>query len=171
MVLICALGSWLLDERLEEKRLDIVIQGTKQTLYRNGRYDGHRGFTVIKSHLRNIDTVIVVKLGLDETQVKIPIKYVFPETTTEHAPSVSPQNARPIDKVNGTRVVIIGEDSKGNNNFIGGFGAVITGHGYELFPMQVLVLLFKEKAYVYFPVTSLCRSLDGPFTFELEHYK
>lgn len=102
--------------------------------------------------------------------MKFPVKYVFPETTTEHAPSVSPQNARPIDKVNGTRVVIIGEDTKGNTDFVGALGAVVTGHGYEMHPMQVLVVLFKEKVHLRFPVHSLCRSLEGPFTFEGELY-
>lgn len=161
----------MLEKRLLRKRIDIVIQGTIKSAYRGGIYEGSRGFTYLKTPPKNTNTAIFVKLGLEETKIKVPIKYLFPETTTDRGRLTTDNKVKPISTINGTRVVIIGADSEGSTDFIGTLGGVVVGHLRELQPLQVVVSIFAAKQHVYFPVQSLCRSYEGPFTWDGELFE
>lgn len=67
--------------------------------------------------------------------------------------------------------MIIGADSEGSTDFIGALGGVVIGHIYEVRPMQVVVSVFAAKQHIYFPVQSLCRSYEGPFSWDGEPFK
>jgi hypothetical protein len=57
--------------------------------YRGGKYENYRGFLVLDAELRGTDSSVTVKLGLNATQIKFPLRYIWPETTTEREGAIS----------------------------------------------------------------------------------
>ena len=51
---------------------------------------------VLNCPWKGLDSLVMVKLGLMVTQVKFPLKYILPETTTEREGAVSASDAQPI---------------------------------------------------------------------------
>jgi hypothetical protein len=152
-------GEWLLDARLLNKRLDVHIRGTKETLVQNGRYENERGFTVLTKPLPDVNHRILVKLGYAQSRVFFPACHIFPETTTTRPGFVVA--GCPVVSVPGERVVIVGEDAEGKLDYVGNF-ALITSCRWLLAPGNALVMIttsgpFLGK-YLYFNEKSLCRS-------------
>lgn len=157
----------MLDERLFEKRIDVVIRGTSG--FQNGTHEGKRGFTVLKKLPKSIEASVTVKLGLYHTQKKIPLKYLHPETTTELEGTVSAEQACPIHRKNGSRVVIIGADISGSMSYVGAYGLIVLGHNYQLPANQVCVQLYSPfHTHIYVVVDNLCRS--HPINVQWEGY-
>jgi hypothetical protein len=144
---------------LVDKRIDVVIEGTMRGLYyRAGKYEGRRGVLVLRSPAKELDSAVTVKLGLIATQVKFPLKYILPESTTEREGAVNAPQSKLIHTVLGQRVVIIGKDLSGSMDFIGSYGS-ISPCQYPLQPQESLVFLFPPvNKFVYFHSESICRS-------------
>jgi hypothetical protein len=166
-VTLCSTGAWLLDERLLHKRLDIRIKGTLMSLYRNGRYENRCGFLVLTEKPPTTDTSVQVKVGYEESRLSFPLRYLFPETTTER-PTITPLNKiAPITSTIGERVVVIGPDLAGDTTAIGLFATTVHCN-YHILDCQACVLITTPgqlfSTYRYFHSSSLCRSTAGPFT-------
>jgi hypothetical protein len=153
-------GEWLLDDRLLNKRLDVRIEGTTKTLFRNGRYENQSGYLVLTDKPSTLDTSVTVRIGYRESQLSFPIRFIIPETTTEREGFNSNPVGQPINSVPGERVVIIGRDAEGVTEMVGNYGFVIECI-YPLLPGQACVVLSSgalREQVRYFFVESLCRS-------------
>jgi hypothetical protein len=152
-------GEWLLNARLLNKRLDIRIQGTKETLVHNGRYENERGFTVLTKLPPDVNHRLLVKLGYAQSRVFFPACHIFPETTTTRPGFVVA--GRPVVSTPGERVVIVGEDGEGKLDYVGTF-ALITSCPWVLAPGNTLVMITTPGPFLgkhlYFNEKSLCRS-------------
>lgn len=154
------LGQWLLDGRLVDKKLDVRIQGTKTTLFHNGRYEDNCGFIVMKRLLASVDESVVVKLGFEHTQRSFPLRYLVPERTTERPGFVEAKFAKSIAQEPGERVVIIGPDLTGSLDAVGSLGTIFYSY-FVLPPDQALVMIRSNgeaDRYLYYSENSLCRS-------------
>jgi hypothetical protein len=161
-----SLGEWLLDARLLNKRLDVCIQGTKRTLYRNGRYKDACGFLVLEQTPSDVSTSIIVKIGFAEGRLHFPVWHIFPLTTMERPqPSqIRPNDVKPIISSPRKWVVIIGLDLDGKADFIGCCG-LIAECDLELGRGQAYIYIIVpgsiDGQYGYFYESSLCQSTAG----------
>lgn len=140
--------------------MDVRINGTKKTLFHNGRYEDKCGFIVLKKVPASVDESVVVKIGFEQSQRQFPLRYLVPEKTTERPQFVIGSMVKPIVKEFGQRVVIIGPDLTGTSNVVGSFG-VILGPPCVLPPGEALVMVRSSgnaDGYFYFHENSLCRS-------------
>ena len=157
-------GEWLLDPRLLNKRLDIRIQGTKATLWHNGRYENEGGFVVLTKPPSNVDVSVSVKLGFAQSRLFFPLRFLHPEVTTERSGFVLPEARRPVISTVGQRVVIIGADLEGKADLIGNYALII--HYPQLAPGHTCVQIMIQGPlwgrYGFFDEKSLCRSHFEP---------
>jgi hypothetical protein len=158
-------GAWLLDPHLLYRKVDVRIQGTRSPVWRNGRYEGQLGFTVLTEQLHTVESPITVKVGYEEKRITFQAQHLLPEkTTTEPLPEyVRPQTRpRAIVSAVGTQVVIIGPDLNGLLDYIGDY-AVVAECKWPLEHDQACMYIASTGprwgACVYFNVNSLCRSL------------
>ncbi|KAJ7076794.1 hypothetical protein C8R44DRAFT_806156 [Mycena epipterygia] len=123
-------GKWLRQPQLTGHRLDVVLESHGK--YHNGRYDGQIGCietlpppTEIQSGQRG---VVPVSFGPESSRssLRFRVHYIFPLQTTEcpadtrfHVAGVSADEARPIDRVDGVQVVVIGPDMSMCRDHIG----------------------------------------------------
>jgi hypothetical protein len=76
-------GSWLINQRLLYKRLDIRIHNTIDPPFHKGRYEGHSGFTVLMKQPSDVTVLNIVKMGFSENCLLFQIRHLVPKTTTE----------------------------------------------------------------------------------------
>ena len=161
-------GEWLIHPNILNKRLDVCINDTKKTLWKNGKYNGKCGFTVLTKMFEKT-TNITVKMGHKENKITFPLKHVFLLTTTERPGFVNSKNANPVASCAGSQVVIIGPDMSGNLKVIGN-DAIIEPfqQALEQDCMQVCMLL--EGPYrghsLIIHENSICRSHTEPVMWE-----
>ncbi|KAK6984900.1 hypothetical protein R3P38DRAFT_3231305 [Favolaschia claudopus] len=140
-------SNWLLQTALENSCLDVVVRGasTSSTKPYNDVVGVIRSMPKVK---RNDRGSVKVRFGrVICTDKWIPVKNLFPLTTTEFEGVTSRALARPILDVIGVNVVVIGPDTEGRCDFVGSTG-ITSSHG------KVNI----DGALILFPVTSLCRS-------------
>lgn len=65
-----------------------------------------------------------MKIGFEHNQVKLRVRLLVPEKTTERPGYVSAAEARPIISSPGQHVVIIGKDAQGDDGQIGRTGII-----------------------------------------------
>lgn len=138
-------GSWLLDRRLMHRKLEIEIAGTKgSNTFREGIYEGFKGYTVITAPIRNASCDIFVRVDSMKSSpmTRIPIKYLWPKSSTFPP---------------GWRVVIKGGTLEDNESHIGSY-ALIAPSVHELEYNVRLVCILPSGPYEYFDITSLCSS-------------
>jgi hypothetical protein len=149
-------GSWLIDQRLLYKRLDVRIRDTIDPPFHKGRYEGHSGFTVLMKRPSDVAASNIVKMGFSENRLLFQIRHLVPETTTERPGFVTHEAAISITSAFNTRVVIIGPDLAGDTSRIGTYGYIVQCP-YDLELDQACVQdLWNHVAY--FHKDSLCRS-------------
>lgn len=139
------IGSWLLDRRLMHRKLEIEIAGTKgNNTFRDGIYEGAKGYTVITAPIRNVSCDIFVRVDsmVSSPMTRIPIKYLWPKSSTFPP---------------GWRVVIKGGTLEDNESHIGSY-ALIAPCAYELEYNVRLVCILPSGLFEYFDITSLCSS-------------
>ncbi|RDB22714.1 Transcription elongation factor SPT5 [Hypsizygus marmoreus] len=171
-------GKWLLNYRLAYHKLDVRIQGTTDIGAlgnHSGRYEGQEGFVVFFSSPSSLSDSITVKVGYNQSQVKLQPRYLYPQNTisigdasqTVSSASTSTTSISSIISVPGTRVVIIGPDLSNSNELVGSYGTVVQCP-YVLGPGQAAIHIASPGpywgTYAYFHVDSLCRSnaRNGP---------
>lgn len=154
-------GEWLLDSRLVGKKLDVRILGTTQTSLHRGRYKNNCGFIILQGVPANVNSSTTVRVGFAESQRSFPIKYLYPQTTTERPPFVADRDVGPITSKIGQRVVIIGPDVQKNGELVGNYGHIVFS-GYVLPVGLALVQVCGSGnlngKWGYFNEESLCRS-------------
>ena len=131
-------GTWLLDPRLVDKKLDVRIRGTTDPPFQGGRFEGRLGFTVLTKPPRNVTDSNIVKLGYSENRLLFQAQHLVPETTMERDVFVSREAAVSITSVVDMRVVIIGPDLEGSSDWIGCYGFIVKCP-YHLEPDQACV--------------------------------
>ena len=157
-------GEWLLDPRLQKKRLDIHIRGTTVKIWHNGAYENACGFLVLTKPLKSTNDSVIVKIGYNQSKIYFPLHYIFPQVTTERSMFVSRSAASPIVKTIGERVVIIGNDVEGKSDYIGHHAVVIRCMWplpYDQGCLQILTTGPNWGTIRYFSDMSLCRSDTG----------
>ena len=117
----------------------------------------------------NTNATILVKIGHEETKVTFPLKFIFPETTTERPGFVSNIDAIPVVHIGGSRVVIIRPDTTKNTDLIGNY-AITINSPYPLPSDQTEVRILSEGPFMNqcFVVgeEAICRSHFDPVTWE-----
>jgi hypothetical protein len=151
---------------LQKKRLDIRIRGTTDNIWHNGAYENACGFLVLTKVPKSINDSVIVKIGYNQSKIYFPLRYIFPQVTTERSMFISRSAASPIVKTIGERVVIIGKDVEGKSDYIGHHAVVI----YCIWPLppaqgclQISTAGRNRGIIRYFSEESLCRSDDGEF--------
>jgi len=159
-----AAGEWLLDQRLQGKRLDVRIRGTTVQIWHNGAYEDACGILVLTKVPKSVDDSVVVKIGYNRSKIYFPLRYIFPQITTERPMFVSRNDASPVVKTIGERVLIIGNDAEGKSDYIGHHAVVI----HCIWPLlgdqgclQIVTTGPFWGTIRYFSDTSLCRSDAG----------
>ncbi|KAF4571128.1 hypothetical protein EYR36_001601 [Pleurotus pulmonarius] len=138
-------GTWLLDERLMHRKLEIEIAGTKGgDVFRKGIYEGCKGYTIITAPIRSVSCDIFVKVDsmVSSPMTRIPIIYLRPKSST-FPPA--------------WRVVVKGGTLEDNDSYIGRY-AFIAPCTYDLNYNVRLVYILPFGPYEYFDVASLCSS-------------
>lgn len=166
------LGEWLLDHRLLNKRLDIKITGTtKENLY-NGRYEDSLGFLVLTSPHMTVLEAVYVKLEYTQLKIKFELRHIDPLTTTARSTSIpqkQPSYPGPIISDYGRRVIIIGPDDFGKEDYIGKYGLICRPE-HTIPPDSAAVLISFEPPHIsqwgYFSSASLCSSDIDPVMWE-----
>ncbi|KAK7056111.1 hypothetical protein R3P38DRAFT_3254029 [Favolaschia claudopus] len=139
--------DWLLQSALENRYLDVVVRGgtTKISAEYNNRVGVIRSLEKVKRGKRGS---VKIRFGRGLcTDRWIPVRDVFPLTTTEYEGVTSRALAKSILDVMGIYVVIIGPDTAGRRYFVGRTGFTSWEGKVNL-----------DGALIVFPVTSLCRS-------------
>lgn len=158
----------MLDPRLLYKRLDVRIKGTTRCLFHNGTYEDADGFTVLTGIPKNTDTSIFVKVGFEQSRIRFPLRFLFPEMTTQRPFFVPLKLATPVVSTYQQRVVIIGPDCYDKLDLVGNYGR-ITNTGYSLASDQAYVMVttgLRRGEGSYFHGQSLCRSHDEPVVWD-----
>ncbi|KAK7002256.1 hypothetical protein R3P38DRAFT_2794797 [Favolaschia claudopus] len=115
-------SDWLLQNALLQSYLDVIVHGGTTKI--SAEYDNRVGV------IRNLEQIKRGKRGSVKirfgrgicTDRWIPIRNVFPLTTTEFEGITARGSAKPILDVMGIYVVIIGPDADGRQSFIGSTG-------------------------------------------------
>jgi hypothetical protein len=155
-------GEWLLDPRLQNKRLDICIRGTTVKIWHNGTYKNACSFLVLTKAPTSVNDLVIVKIRYNQSKIYFPLHYIFPQITTER--SMSRSAASPVVKTIGKRVVIIGSDVEGTSNYIGQHAVVIRCIWPLLHDQGCLQILTSGPNWGtirYFNDHSLCQSDTG----------
>jgi hypothetical protein len=138
--------------------------GTAKSLFRNGRYENQCGFLVLTNKVKSTNDSVTVKVGYEESRLTFPVRYLFPETTTERINvGRSDLMTQSVVSTPGERVVIIGPDAEGSSDLIGNY-AIVLQSLYQLLPGQVFLSVISGPSYGqgrYFFVDSICRSTSG----------
>ncbi|KAK6978171.1 hypothetical protein R3P38DRAFT_3235932 [Favolaschia claudopus] len=139
--------DWLLQSALEKCYLDVIVRGgtTKISAEYDKRVGVIRSMEKVKRGKRGSVKIRFGRGGC--TDRWIPVRNVFPLTTTEFEGVTTSALAKPILDVMGIYVVIIGPDAAGRRTFVG-------RTGFTSWEGKVNV----DGALIVFPVTSLCRS-------------
>ncbi len=139
-------GSWLLDQRLMHRKLEVEVSGTKSLdCFRNGQLEGCKGYTVVTTPIRRQRSAdIFVKIdSVDSTPMtRIPIRYLWPKNST-FPPAC--------------RVVVRGATIDGNETHIGEYG-VVYNSTYELTYNVRCIYILPSGPFEYFDTISLCSS-------------
>ncbi|KAK7025103.1 hypothetical protein R3P38DRAFT_2779036 [Favolaschia claudopus] len=133
-------SNWLLQSALESSCLDVVVRGasTSSTKPYNDVVGVIRSMPKVK---RNDRGSVKVRFGrVICTDKWIPVKNLFPLTTTEFEGVTSRALARPILDVIGVNVVVIGPDTEGRCDFVGRTGITSLHGKIRLQDSRVLVL-------------------------------
>ncbi|KAJ7116389.1 hypothetical protein C8R44DRAFT_792389 [Mycena epipterygia] len=133
-------GHWLSDPRLLLTRLDVRIRAIPS--YHGGKYEGATGF------IRPQDRTAVPKnrgvkalIGRRHRILMVQYQFILPLTTTERDGDVAADVAQPVLATPGCRVVIIGDDLDGCDDYVGYVGEVVDGDG----PTGLVRLLAEEE--------------------------
>jgi hypothetical protein len=145
--------------------------GTEE--YHRGRYENQGGSLQLVAIPKSVERPVPVKVGeyTNQSNMKLRLRYLYPETTTYFPPSVSMASAQPIIMMPHHRVVIIGADVNGGTELVGSYAIILGGDapvGWEKIcpsaplPGHAWVTLLPHQEWTgfgsYFSEKSLCRS-------------
>src|SRR3954454_10994433 len=161
------IGTWLLDPRLVGKFLDVHV-GFSPNQYR-GKWEKEIGWLCLQHPPPLVTTLTPIRVGHVDNPVQFMPCQLSPERTVE--PSLARDNRPPgittypyIHQKLNTRVVVIGPDSRGDEQWIGSYGLTV----YSPYPEWAcvwIVLRWPPPPFdgsppicSYFALSSLCRS-------------
>ncbi|KAJ6549348.1 hypothetical protein B0H10DRAFT_1969069 [Mycena sp. CBHHK59/15] len=142
--LLTAVRNWLLNVRLAGKRLDVYIEGTLPSNYRDRKFEGQLGMLTMHTPPSKMTMIVEVRAA----------QFVHPLTTMECDEPKSSTSSPRVLETPGAWVVIIGTSLEGSQDHIGERGVVVAGNG------EVgIVKLYATD--VRFAASSVCRSNPG----------
>ncbi|KAJ7076218.1 hypothetical protein C8R43DRAFT_1143678 [Mycena crocata] len=159
-------GQWLLDKRLRHKRLDIRIEGLKQSSLfsklgkKAQQQEGALGILVIQNTLRNIDTLIEVRIdAVRWDSFRLPARCIKPMRTIFRPPFE--RRKTPLIEVQ-TRVVVIGPDTSGSSSKIGEYALTVPGENDGVVKVVFSCSVDHDRNVEsgYYDMHSLCRSVN-----------
>ncbi|KAJ7138543.1 hypothetical protein C8R43DRAFT_1132078 [Mycena crocata] len=156
--------QWLLDKRLRHKRLDIRIEGLEQSnLFsklgkKAQQQEGALGILVIQNTLRNIDTLIEVRIdAVRWDSFRLPGRCIKPMRTILRPPFE--RRKTPLIEVQ-TRVVVIGPDTSGSSSKIGEYAQTVPGETNDVVKVVFSGSVDRNVESGYYDMHSLCRSVN-----------
>ncbi|KAF7291718.1 hypothetical protein HMN09_01263400 [Mycena chlorophos] len=162
-------GKWLCIPKLAGKRIDVVIMPIRHGRVTNVQADAvHRsGFIELEYPLNEASLKVPLNVYVDGLQKRIRLapKWLAPMRSALTLP-IPPNKDVSIAQAAKGRVVIIGEDVRGNRSQLGEYANIVSGGANDVVLVQFEREWYDPVVQAYYHLQSLCRAtnVDGKQT-------